>query len=311
MRFFQSLKKIAFFSSLKALGYCFLYLPHFLRLGFAKGIAFLLYLLDSRRKFDLLANLDFAYNQSLTQPQKQEILKTNYINLVYNSIAFLMLSVSQKRHILEKISIENPEIIESLFQKGEKIVFVTAHYGNWEYALPAFSCYFNRPITAIARMTNNILYDSYLIQTRSKFQIKILNKQGGAAMLGLVKALNKTKAIGAVTDQNTKKSDGLLVKFFGKDVRHTPIASILALKYNAKIVHVFTSYSQDYRKIIIKILPPIAFHKTGDLEVDIQSLTQIQSDILEQVIRENPKEWLWFHRKFKNQYEHIYENPNH
>lgn len=311
MRFFQSLKKVAFFASLKALGYCFLYLPHCLRLGFAKGIALLLYLLDSRRKFDLLANLDFAYNNSLTKAQKQEILKTNYTNLVYNSIAFFMLSVSQKRHILEKISIENPEIIESLLQKGEKIVFVTAHYGNWEYALPAFSCYFNRPITAIARMTNNALYDSYLIQTRSKFQIKILNKGGGGAMLGLVKALNKTKAIGIVTDQNTKKSDGLLVKFFDKNVRHTPIASILALKYNAKIVHVFTSYSKDYRKISIKILPPITFNKTEDLEADIQNLTQIQSDILEQAIRENPKEWLWFHRKFKNQYKYIYENPNH
>lgn len=130
-------------------------------------------------------------------------------------------------------------------------------------------------------------------------------------MLGLVKALNKTKAIGIVTDQNTKKSDGLLVKFFDKNVRHTPIASILALKYNAKIVHVFTSYSKDYRKISIKILPPITFNKTEDLEADIQNLTQIQSDILEQAIRENPKEWLWFHRKFKNQYKYIYENPNH
>ncbi len=307
MKFFQSLKKIAFFVSLQALGYCFLYLPHFLRLGFAKGIAFLLYLLDSRRKFDLLANLDFAYNESLTKPQKQEILKTNYINLVYNSIAFFMLSVSHKRHILEKISFENPEIIESLLQKGERIVFVTAHYGNWEYALPAFSCYFNHPITALARMTNNALYDSYLMQTRSKFQIKILNKQGGAAMLGLVKAFKKIKVVGAVTDQNISAQYGILVKFFGKNVLHTPIASILALKHNAKIVHAFTSYSQDYRKITIKILPPLAFNQTEDLQADIQSLTQIQSDILEQAIRENPKEWLWFHRKFKYQYNSIYE----
>ena len=26
-----------------------------------------------------------------------------------------------------------------------------------------------------------------------------------------------------------------------------------------------------------------------------------------EIIRENPKEWLWFHKKFKNQYPEIYK----
>lgn len=300
------LKEMAFFSSLKVLGYLFLFMPHCLRLGFAKGIAFILYCLDSRRKFDLMANLNFAYNNALEDSKKREILKINYLNLVYNSISFFMLAVSNKEHILKTTCFENEEIIESLLQKGEKIIFTTAHYGNWEYTTPAFTCTFNHPIVAVARMTPSALINAYLIKTRSKFQVKILDKQG--AMLRLVKALNKSNVVGIVTDQNTANSEGLLVKFFGKNVRHTPIASILALKYDAKIVHVFASYSQDYRKIIIKILPPLEFQKTENLQDDIQNLTQLQSDILEKMIRENPKEWLWFHKKFKNQYPEIYRH---
>ena len=297
------LKEMAFFSSLKVLGYLFLFMPHCLRLGFAKGIAFILYCLDSRRKFDLMTNLNFAYNNALEDSKKREILKINYLNLVYNSISFFMLAVSNKEHILKTTCFENEEIIESLLQKGEKIIFTTAHYGNWEYTTPAFTCTFNHPIVAVARMTPSALINAYLIKTRSKFQVKILDKQG--AMLRLVKALNKSNVVGIVTDQNTANSEGLLVKFFGKNVRHTPIASILALKYDAKIVHVFASYSQDYRKIIIKILPPLEFQKTENLQDDIQNLTQLQSDILEKTIRENPKEWLWFHKKFKNQYPEV------
>ena len=300
------LKEMAFFSSLKVLGYLFLFMPHCLRLGFSKGIAFILYCLDSRRKFDLMANLNFAYNNALEDSKKREILKINYLNLVYNSISFFMLAVSNKEHILKTTCFENEEIIESLLQKGEKIIFTTAHYGNWEYTTPAFTCTFNHPIVAVARMTPSALINAYLIKTRSKFQVKILDKQG--AMLRLVKALNKSNVVGIVTDQNTANSEGLLVKFFGKNVRHTPIASILALKYDAKIVHVFASYSQDYRKIIIKILPPLEFQKTENLQDDIQNLTQLQSDILEKTIRENPKEWLWFHKKFKNQYPEIYRH---
>ena len=160
-------------------------------------------------------------------------------------------------------------------------------------------------------MTPSPLVNSYLTQVRQRFNISILDKKGAAS--GLIRALKQCGVVGIVTDQNTSDNEGLLVKFFGKDVRHTPIASLLALKYDAKIVHFITEYSKDYRKIHIKILPPLEFQKTQDLQADIQALTQLQSNVLEKIIRENPKEWLWFHKKFKNQYPQIYhhENPHH
>lgn len=299
------MKRFLLFSFLKCLGYLFLYMPHFLRLGFAKTIALILFLLDRRRKFDLLANLDFAYDHSLPPSQKKEILKTNYLNLVYNSISFFMLSVSNKAQILDSIKIDKPEIIQKLLETNTKIVFVTAHFGNWEYTTPAFSCYFNHKITAVARMTPYPLINEYLIKVRSKFNITILDKRGAA--IPLTKALKKDGVVGIVTDQNTTSKEGELVDFFGKKVRHTPIASLLARKFDAKIIHFIAYYSKDYRKILIKILPPIEFQKTDDAQSDIHNLTQIQSDILEQIIRENPKEWLWFHKKFKNQYPEIYK----
>lgn len=299
------MKRFLLFSFLKCLGYLFLYMPHFLRLGFAKTIALILFLLDRRRKFDLLTNLDFAYDHSLPPSQKKEILKTNYLNLVYNSISFFMLSVSNKAQILDSIKIDKPEIIQKLLETNTKIVFVTAHFGNWEYTTPAFSCYFNHKITAVARMTPYPLINEYLIKVRSKFNITILDKRGAA--IPLAKALKKDGVVGIVTDQNTTSKEGELVDFFGKKVRHTPIASLLARKFDAKIIHFIAYYSKDYRKILIKILPPIEFQKTDDAQSDIHNLTQIQSNILEQIIRENPKEWLWFHKKFKNQYPEIYK----
>ncbi|MCI5968479.1 lipid A biosynthesis lauroyl acyltransferase [Helicobacter sp.] len=301
----KTFKQKLLFLFLNGVGYFFLYLPHFLRFNFAKGIAFVLYILDSKRKFDLLNNLDFAYNNSLSKEKKQEILKTNYLNLVYNSINFFMLAVSSKQRFLETISIDKPEIITKLLQDKEKIIFVTAHFGNWEYTTPAFTCTFNHKITAVARMTSSALVNAYLKKVRQRFEITILDKKGATS--GLIRTLKQTGVIGIVTDQNTTDNEGLLVKFFGKDVRHTPIASLLALKYDAKIVHFIAEYSKDYRKINIKVLPPLEFQKTQDLQKDIQILTQMQSNILEQIIRENPKEWLWFHKKFKNKYPQIYK----
>lgn len=300
------IKKALLFFVLYALGYLFLYMPHFIRINFAKAIAFILYCLDKRRKYDLLNNLNFAYGDAMDNVQKKEILKTNYINLVYNSISFFMLSVSSKDRILKTISVKGSEVVEDLLKNNEKIIFVTAHYGNWEYTTPAFTCTFNHTITAVARMTPSAIINDYLTKVRSKFNIKILDKKGAAS--GLIRALKKDGVVGIVTDQNTSNNEGLLVDFFGKKVRHTPIASLLALKYNAKIVHFIAEYSKDYKTINITIFPAIAFNKSGDLQNDLQGLTQLQSTMLEQIIRKNPKEWLWFHKKFKNQYKEIYNN---
>lgn len=68
----RTFKQKLLFLFLNSLGYFFLYLPHFLRLNFAKGIAFILYILDSKRKFDLLNNLDFAYNNSLPKEKNKK-----------------------------------------------------------------------------------------------------------------------------------------------------------------------------------------------------------------------------------------------
>ncbi|MDE5603590.1 MAG: lipid A biosynthesis acyltransferase, partial [Helicobacter sp.] len=258
--------------------------------------------------FDLLVNLDFAYNNTLTQEQKQKILKTNYLNLVYNAISFFMLGVCSKKHILEMIEFDKPEIIDNLLQKEESIILVTGHFGNWEYTTPAFTCYFNHPITAVARMTPYPLINEYLLKVRSRFNISIFDKNGAAKHL--IQALKNDKVVGIVTDQNTAENEGELVSFFGKKVRHTPIASLLARKFGAKIVCSFASYSQDYKKILIKVLPPIDYQKSENIKEDIYNLTQTQSNILEEIIKENPKDWLWFHKKFKNQYKEIYRREN-
>ena len=280
-------------------------MPHCCRLTFAKSIAFVLRILDKKRKKDLLANLDFAYDNTLSKEQKQEILRTNYLNIVYNVISFFMLSVSKKEQILKNIEIENSHIAQELLSKDENFISVTAHFGNWEYITPAFTCFFNHPINAVARLTPYPLINDYLFKVREKFNITIIDKMGAAPKL--IRLIKNGESVGIVSDQNTAKKEGLLVEFFGKKVRHTPIASILARKFDKKIIPCFISYSSDYSKQIFKILPPIKCIKTDNLQADIQNLTQIQSDILEKAIRENPKEWLWFHKKFKNQYPEIYK----
>ncbi|MDE5591883.1 MAG: lipid A biosynthesis acyltransferase, partial [Helicobacter sp.] len=294
------MRRFILFTFLKGVGLFFLYMPHCLRFNFASFIAFLLFKFEKRRKSDLFANLDFAYDGVLSEAKKQEIAKANYLNVVYGVIGILILGVSSKEQVLKNIHFNQLDIVEDLLEKDAHIVFVTAHFGAWEYAAPAFACRFNRPILVIARNIPYLLINEYLMHIRSRFNIQVLDKKG--SLSSLIKALRRDKVVGIVTDQNTSEKEGELVNFFGKKVRHTPIASILSRKFDAKIIHAFTYYSKDYKKILVDILPPIAHEKSENIHDDIYCLTQIQSEILEKTVRESPEQWLWFHRKFKNQY---------
>ena len=85
---------------------------------------------------------------------------------------------------------------------------------------------------------------------------------------------------------------------FGLKALHTPSAALLAKKFDVPIIPVFIQREENRYKIIFK--EPI-------LEKDIQKSVELQSKVIEEMIKEKPEEYYWFHRRFKHYYEDKYE----
>ncbi|PTB86169.1 hypothetical protein C9925_02265 [cyanobacterium G8-9] len=86
--------------------------------------------------------------------------------------------------------------------------------------------------------------------------------------------------------------------FFAKKATHTPLASILSRKFGLDLIPAYIS-TEDYEEYTVKIYEPIKSLKTDNQEEDLAILTQLQADIMEDVIRSNPKQWFWMHRRWK------------
>ncbi|MDE7316225.1 MAG: lipid A biosynthesis lauroyl acyltransferase [Helicobacter sp.] len=278
-------------------------LPHWAFLGFLKTLAWLFALLDRRRKRDARVNLDFVYGDRLSNSEKERIIARCYQNFAFNILESLRIAVDSKEAILRRVNFVGQESAENAIPKGKPFVIITAHYGCWELAAVSAGIMYGR-VGNVGRMFKNKTLDMFLRNVRERFGIVLIDKQNG--LKAMLKMMSKGTALGMIVDQNTSESEGRLVQFFGKQVRHTPAPAILARRFETAILPVFVQCNADFSHCTAYFCTPILPMQNEDVQEDILQMTQQIADITQEMIEQKPEEWFWFHKRFKNQYEEIY-----
>jgi KDO2-lipid IV(A) lauroyltransferase len=270
-----------------------IYLPEFLKNILKKFLYFLFYKLDSKRKKVIYTNLKLAFGDELDEKRKEKIVKEVYKNFVNNLFEFLEVGKMSKDELKEKIEFKNKTLIDKYLKNGP-VIFVSAHFGNWELALLSIGAFIT-PISAVARKIDNELLDKKIKENREKFGVKIFEKKG--AIKHLIKELKNNRSVALLIDQNTKKEEGIDTTFFGKKVLQTPSACILSKKFKIPIIIGFIEKKGN--KWVVNFKEAIECD-------DVQKCVDKQSKIIEEEVRKYPELWYWFHRRFKHYYEEEY-----
>ncbi|MEA3384559.1 MAG: lipid A biosynthesis lauroyl acyltransferase [Campylobacterota bacterium] len=268
---------------------------------FLDGVINLAYKFNKEHKKYAKANLDFIYNNKISEDRKNEIIKNSYKNLIYNLYEFIENQTLDLKGFERKIKVENESFITDAIKNNRKIILVTAHYGNWEYGNNFIPLKYG-PTTMVGRPMNNKYLNEELDDTRTKNGTQMLSKSN--ASRGLVKALKDNRIIGLVVDQHNRT--GIDVDFFGHKVKQTDSAARLALKFDALIIPLFFTMDS-FGKYTAKFYEPID-PKEFNSDDDILKLTQIQANIIEKHILNNPDQWFWQHKRFKFYNNEIYKN---
>ena len=278
-------------------------LPSSLQNMLAKFLAFAFMKLKKKRFHVVMTNLDLAFGETKTKEEKLEIAKKCYYNFAkYLGINFILNQNTTKQKILEQVVFKNEHFLLDAIKSGRPIIVTTAHFGQWEIFGLAVAAHFG-PSSVLGRRLDSSIMDKILRANRSQFDVELIDKDGGAK--DILKALKARRIVGILVDQNTAPKDGIKVQFFGKDVLHTPAASVLAQKTNALIINAFI-----YQKG--KNLNEICFEQpiditTFDKEDAVQKATQMQCSACEEMVRARPEEYFWFHQRFKRFYENEYK----
>jgi len=283
----------------KSFKFIVLLLPKSLIKLFLDGFTNIIYIFNKEHKGYAKANLDFVYKNSISESRKYEIIKNSYRNMLYNLYEFVENQTLNLSDLEEKIVVENEYYLTDAIKNKRKIILITAHYGNWEYGNTFIPLKY-APTTMVGRPMNNEYLNDELNKTRTKNNNQMLSKK--EAGRGLVKALKDDRILGLVIDQHNR--DGIDIKFLGHKVKQADSASRLAIKFDALVIPLFFTMNS-FGKYTAKFYEPMAA-KEFEGENQILDFTQAQAQVMEKHILNNPDQWFWQHKRFKQYNKDIY-----
>jgi len=261
------------------------------------------YRLDRRHREVVRRNLEFAYGPELTPRERERIARAvfaNFLRFAWELAELLLLPLSLIKRRVVFLGVEN---MEAALARGKGVISIAAHAGNWEYTVLGYGLQFGA-VAVVARELAHPLAHRLARRLRERGGNWMVNKQ--RALRDILAHLQRNRIVGIVIDQNTSSKEGLLVDFFGRPARTTPVAALLARHREVPVVPSLSRRLADGRHLLV-FFPAIPMVKTDDPEADIQRHLQEQNRIIEAWVRAEPSQWLWLHRRWKNQFPELYE----
>lgn len=247
-----------------------------------------------RNKNKIKSNIQTAL-PLIKKKEEEEIIKKMWCN--YGRVFAEYMHLKELRdNNLKYIKINNLNKMQKLRSQNKPILFFSGHFANFELlAMILENCNFQ--LSAIYRPLNNFFLNPLMEYLRKKYLCKdqIPKSIPGKSKEGtriLINKIKNKKNIAIMIDQ--KVSQGIKCKLFSKEALTTNIPAQLALKHGY-------------------ILQPLKIKRYNQInfEVDFCDSIQIKSDdnqysitkkvnqILEEMILDNPNQWIWTHDRWR------------
>lgn len=185
---------------------------------------------------------------------------------------------------------DNLEELDRRLAGGKALILVTAHCGNWDMA-GVLLAYLGYPIVAVfERITRGMS--------------EVFNRFRGASGMGLVgfderkrmnEAIESGKLFVLVGDRDLK-GNGLEAPWFTGRRTFPRGAAAFSLRFNVPIVigSMVLEPGDPRRRYRARVEPAVEFRPSGDFEADVNALTVLVVQRLEQVVARHPEQWFVF-----------------
>lgn len=276
-----------------ALGKIFSKLPFRVLYILSDGLYLILQYVIRYRKKVIMKNLAIAFPEKSVK--EREKIRTgfyrNFADILMETIKSLSISETTMRR---RFRLRNPEVFEKLHSKGKGVMMVMGHYANFEWTAMCIPMLVPQNCFAVYHPLKNKYFNKTVVDIREQFGLELFDmKDTYPFMLGNP-ADNPLYVF--MADQSPHRGKiKYYAPFFGVE---TPVhlgVENLARKCDLAVVFVSTHrVARGHYELEAQLL-----FEEPDQQPEY-GITHRHMQVLEDLIRQSPEEWLWSHKRWKH-----------
>ena len=229
-----------------------------------------------------------TFSKNLSNQEKTKIVSDMWKNYGMTFIEYIFLKSLREK---AEIKLKGEYNIFSVLERKKPVIFVSGHFANFELMSMEITKK-NINLATIYRPLNNFFLNPLMEHLRKKYICENQIKKGLNGVREAIEYIKKNYSIALMIDQRV--SEGEKIQFFGKPALTTTLPAQLAIKYGLDIIPVFIERFEG-SKFEIEFLDRID-PKNFNNKLE---LTRKLNNILEEMIRKKPNQWIWTHNRWK------------
>ncbi len=236
-------------------------------------------------------NIQAAFPE-LSSEEQQTLINHHFEALGIGIIEMGNAWWGKTQRLKEQVTVEGLEHLDQAQKAGKGIILLSAHFTTLEIGGRLLSLF--RPLHAMYRRQDNPLFNKAMIDGRNSFLQSIVEKKD---LRGMLRLLKQKQTIWYAMDQNSSDGSAVFTRFFNIPCSTTTATSKLAQRSGAVVIPFTTIRINSSGHYKLTIHSPFEAFPGENATEDTQRIM----DYFEQEIRKNPEQYLWIHRRFKNQ----------
>jgi len=272
------------------------FLPRSWEIRLGRALGRLCLILDRKRKKVARKNMARCLPK-LSAAERESLLAENYQHygiLGLELMHYLSPFPGHYRDYAGRVAVlEGLEHWKSAQARGHGVIFLSAHMANWELMVAQGGLHGIALSMVTRRLKPAWLHRQFEI---TRLSVGVHSLYQPRTLPGVMRALRRGDCVGFVMDQYMPPPMGSPMPFFGTVVDTLAAVGPLAMRTGAAVVPVTQRREPD--GLVRVIISPALDLTDGLKDLDRANVRLVRE--VEAMIRANPSQWLWVHRRFKN-----------